>query len=102
MKISVEKSCSVVFSKYKKESDNLNLKIYGNRIKIISKNGPTDICELSSRRYVNLTNFSVFVISAHLLKKNQLLMKLNPKTSIQLKTRDLKITYFFTDELRSR
>ncbi|RNA37564.1 hypothetical protein BpHYR1_025189 [Brachionus plicatilis] len=32
MKISVEKSCSVVFSRYKKESDNLNLKIYGNRI----------------------------------------------------------------------
>ncbi|RNA18697.1 RNA-directed DNA polymerase from mobile element jockey-like [Brachionus plicatilis] len=32
MKISVEKSCSVVFSSYKKESDNLNLKIYGNRI----------------------------------------------------------------------
>ncbi|RNA38927.1 hypothetical protein BpHYR1_036164 [Brachionus plicatilis] len=31
MKISVEKSCSVVFSRYKKESDNLNLKIYGNR-----------------------------------------------------------------------
>ncbi|RNA27688.1 hypothetical protein BpHYR1_020728 [Brachionus plicatilis] len=26
MKISVEKSCSVVFSRYKKESDNLNLK----------------------------------------------------------------------------
>ncbi|RNA21180.1 hypothetical protein BpHYR1_011257 [Brachionus plicatilis] len=25
-------SCSVVFSRYKKESDNLNLKIYGNRI----------------------------------------------------------------------
>ncbi|RNA18253.1 hypothetical protein BpHYR1_016038 [Brachionus plicatilis] len=32
MKISFEKSCSVVFSRYKKESDNLNLKIYGNRI----------------------------------------------------------------------
>ncbi|RNA18334.1 hypothetical protein BpHYR1_028546 [Brachionus plicatilis] len=32
MKISVEKSCSVVFTWYKKESDNLNLKIYGNRI----------------------------------------------------------------------
>ncbi|RNA02787.1 RNA-directed DNA polymerase from mobile element jockey-like [Brachionus plicatilis] len=32
MKISVEKSCSVVFSRYKKESDNLNLKIYENRI----------------------------------------------------------------------
>ncbi|RNA16145.1 RNA-directed DNA polymerase from mobile element jockey-like [Brachionus plicatilis] len=32
MKISVEKSCSVVFSRYKKDSDNLNLKIYGNRI----------------------------------------------------------------------
>ncbi|RNA07342.1 RNA-directed DNA polymerase from mobile element jockey-like [Brachionus plicatilis] len=32
MKISVEKSCSVVFSRYKKESYNLNLKIYGNRI----------------------------------------------------------------------
>ncbi|RNA09716.1 RNA-directed DNA polymerase from mobile element jockey-like [Brachionus plicatilis] len=32
MKISVEKSCSVVFSWYKKESDNLNLKIYCNRI----------------------------------------------------------------------
>ncbi|RMZ95734.1 RNA-directed DNA polymerase from mobile element, partial [Brachionus plicatilis] len=32
MKISIEKSCSVVFSRYKKESDNLNLKIYGNRI----------------------------------------------------------------------
>ncbi|RNA05153.1 hypothetical protein BpHYR1_038454, partial [Brachionus plicatilis] len=32
MKISVEKSCSVVFSRYKKESDNLDLKIYGNRI----------------------------------------------------------------------
>ncbi|RNA20622.1 hypothetical protein BpHYR1_002022 [Brachionus plicatilis] len=32
MKITVEKSCSVVFSRYKKESDNLNLKIYGNRI----------------------------------------------------------------------
>ncbi|RNA10257.1 hypothetical protein BpHYR1_002388 [Brachionus plicatilis] len=32
MKISVEKLCSVVFSRYKKESDNLNLKIYGNRI----------------------------------------------------------------------
>ncbi|RNA25422.1 Sodium-coupled monocarboxylate transporter 1 [Brachionus plicatilis] len=32
MKISVEKSCSVVFSRYKKESDNLSLKIYGNRI----------------------------------------------------------------------
>ncbi|RNA27073.1 hypothetical protein BpHYR1_012386 [Brachionus plicatilis] len=31
MKISVEKPCSVVFSRYKKESDNLNLKIYGNR-----------------------------------------------------------------------
>ncbi|RNA13357.1 RNA-directed DNA polymerase from mobile element jockey-like, partial [Brachionus plicatilis] len=31
MKITVEKSCSV-FSRYKKESDNLNLKIYGNRI----------------------------------------------------------------------
>ncbi|RMZ98841.1 hypothetical protein BpHYR1_020017 [Brachionus plicatilis] len=26
--MSIEKSCSVVFSKYKKESDNLNLKIY--------------------------------------------------------------------------
>ncbi|RNA38584.1 hypothetical protein BpHYR1_048428 [Brachionus plicatilis] len=32
MKISAEKSCSVVISRYKKESDNLNLKIYGNRI----------------------------------------------------------------------
>ncbi|RNA21228.1 hypothetical protein BpHYR1_007630 [Brachionus plicatilis] len=32
MKILVEKSCSVVLSRYKKESDNLNLKIYGNRI----------------------------------------------------------------------
>ncbi|RNA26342.1 Pol, partial [Brachionus plicatilis] len=32
IKTSVEKSCSVVFSKNKKESDNLNLKIYGNRI----------------------------------------------------------------------
>ncbi|RNA27572.1 RNA-directed DNA polymerase from mobile element jockey-like [Brachionus plicatilis] len=32
MKISVEKSSSGVFSRYKKESDNLNLKIYGNRI----------------------------------------------------------------------
>ncbi|RMZ99515.1 hypothetical protein BpHYR1_007295 [Brachionus plicatilis] len=32
MKISVEKSCSVVFPRYKKKSDNLNLKIYGNRI----------------------------------------------------------------------
>ncbi|RNA39256.1 hypothetical protein BpHYR1_025639 [Brachionus plicatilis] len=32
MKILVKKSCSVVFSRYKKESDNLNLKIYGNRI----------------------------------------------------------------------
>ncbi|RMZ94361.1 RNA-directed DNA polymerase from mobile element jockey-like, partial [Brachionus plicatilis] len=32
MKISIEKSCSVVFSRYKKESDNLNLKIYGNKI----------------------------------------------------------------------
>ncbi|RMZ97220.1 hypothetical protein BpHYR1_053446 [Brachionus plicatilis] len=32
MKISLEKSCSVVFSRYKKESDYLNLKIYGNRI----------------------------------------------------------------------
>ncbi|RNA38381.1 hypothetical protein BpHYR1_042959 [Brachionus plicatilis] len=32
MKISIEKSCSVVFSRYKKESDKLNLKIYGNRI----------------------------------------------------------------------
>ncbi|RNA33215.1 RNA-directed DNA polymerase from mobile element jockey-like [Brachionus plicatilis] len=32
MKISVEKSCSVVFSRYKKKSDNLNLKIYGNRM----------------------------------------------------------------------
>ncbi|RNA18926.1 hypothetical protein BpHYR1_000590 [Brachionus plicatilis] len=31
MKISVEKSCSAVFSRYKKECDNLNLKIYGNR-----------------------------------------------------------------------
>ncbi|RNA21818.1 hypothetical protein BpHYR1_040460 [Brachionus plicatilis] len=31
--MSIEKSCSGVFSKYKKESDNLNLKIYGNRIK---------------------------------------------------------------------
>ncbi|RMZ94513.1 hypothetical protein BpHYR1_010911, partial [Brachionus plicatilis] len=32
MKVSVEKSCSVVFSRYKKENENLNLKIYGNRI----------------------------------------------------------------------
>ncbi|RNA27082.1 hypothetical protein BpHYR1_001958 [Brachionus plicatilis] len=32
MKISFEKSCSVVFSRYKKESDNLNLKIYESRI----------------------------------------------------------------------
>ncbi|RNA08153.1 hypothetical protein BpHYR1_047468 [Brachionus plicatilis] len=37
MKISVEKSCSVVFSRYKKESDNLNLKIYGNRIILSNK-----------------------------------------------------------------
>ncbi|RMZ97497.1 hypothetical protein BpHYR1_026948 [Brachionus plicatilis] len=32
MKISVEKSGSVDFSRYKKESDILNLKNYGNRI----------------------------------------------------------------------
>ncbi|RNA20504.1 hypothetical protein BpHYR1_043945 [Brachionus plicatilis] len=32
MKISVEKSCAVVFFRYKIESDYLNLKIYGNRI----------------------------------------------------------------------
>ncbi|RNA43523.1 hypothetical protein BpHYR1_044323 [Brachionus plicatilis] len=32
---------------------------------IIKKNG---ICEMSSRKYVNLTNFSVFVNSAHLEK----------------------------------
>ncbi|RNA28542.1 hypothetical protein BpHYR1_020277 [Brachionus plicatilis] len=33
----LEKSCSVVFSSYKKETNNLNLKVYGNRIILSNK-----------------------------------------------------------------
>ncbi|RNA28511.1 hypothetical protein BpHYR1_026577 [Brachionus plicatilis] len=34
--------------------------------------GPTVLCELSSRKCVNLTNFFVFVVSAHLNEINNL------------------------------
>ncbi|RNA43659.1 hypothetical protein BpHYR1_031944 [Brachionus plicatilis] len=64
MKISVEKSCSVVFSRYKKENDNLNLKIYGNIIVsqkeikflglgfILSKNGVIKVVQMDDNGYL--------------------------------------------------